>query len=321
MALWAGIDEAGYGPLLGPLVVAGTAFHLPQKPREGCLWQLLSDAVTRKRGRADGRIVVDDSKVVYTPSRGIRPLEEGVLTFLHCIGDRPANAGDLLRCVLHPRSTLTDGSPWSEKVEAIPLPLASNPSALASKAAALGEAMRHAGVRFAGARLCVVLPNEFNTFVEHTGNKSYLLWQKCGLLLQRLWQTAAREEAFVLVDRHGGRLRYRKLLCDAFPECACDIEREGTDGSVYRISRSQRTMWVAFKEKAESRALPVALASMTAKYVREVYMHAFNEYWCAQLDGLKPTAGYALDGKRFLNDIAPLIERERLDTHALVRGR
>ncbi|MHC4591536.1 MAG: hypothetical protein ACYS8L_02445, partial [Planctomycetota bacterium] len=47
MVLWAGIDEAGYGPRLGPLVVAGTAFALEREPKEGILWETLRDAVSR----------------------------------------------------------------------------------------------------------------------------------------------------------------------------------------------------------------------------------------------------------------------------------
>jgi hypothetical protein len=50
--------------------------------------------------------------------------------------------------------------------------------------------------------------------------------------------------------------------------------------------------------------LPAALASMTAKYVRELSMRAFNEYWCARVKNLRPTAGYPADAKRFRVDIA-----------------
>jgi ribonuclease HII len=154
-----------------------------------------------------------------------------------------------------------------------------------------------------------------------TGNKSYLLFQKCGLLLQDLWEMAANEDVFVLVDRHGGRMRYRKLLRDAFPHCACDIAKESAGESVYELSDGSRRMTVTFKEKADSLALPVSLASMLAKYVRELYMHAFNAYWQGRLEGLRPTAGYATDARRFLRDIGPLVERDGLNASALVRGR
>jgi hypothetical protein len=319
MPLWAGIDEAGYGPKLGPLVVGAAAFELRVKPKEGLLWNALSDAVTRRFSRADGRVMVDDSKAVYSRSRGIRPLEEGVLSFLRCLGHKPVRAEQLLSAVLHPDCAMTDGAPWSEDVGSVRLPLESNASALASKAALLAAAMPAAEARFVDARLAVVLPTEYNRMVDLTRNKSFLLFQKCGLLLQRLWRMAEGQDAYVLVDRHGGRIRYRRLLRDVFPHFACDVEREGADGSVYRLSDGGQTMWLAFKEKGDRKALPTALASMFAKYVRELYMHAFNEYWRQRLDGLKPTAGYWTDAGRFLKDIAPALESEGTDLSAMVR--
>jgi len=319
MALWAGIDEAGYGPRLGPLVVACSAFNVPGRPKEDHLWHALDDAVTRDIRKADGRVLVDDSKLVYNPSRGIRRLEEGVLAFAHCLGVRPVRAEEFLSAVLHPASPMTDGAPWFQDVGSVRLPLESNASALASKAALLAAAMPQRGVKFVDAHLAVVLPTEYNRFVEQTHNKSFLLFQKCGLLLQRLWRMSEGQEAFVLVDKHGGRMRYRKLLRDVFPRCACDVVREDEEGSVYKLGDSDRTLFVAFKEGADSKGFPTALASMFAKYVREVYMHAFNAYWLGQMAGLKPTAGYARDAGRFLRDIAPLLKRDGVEMNALVR--
>jgi len=321
MAFWAGIDEAGYGPVLGPLVVAATAFNVPGPPREGRLWELLGDSVSRTFEAADGRLIVNDSKCVYTPARGIRALEEGVLVFLGCRGGFPATASELLSSLLHPACEMTDGCPWCEGVRDIPLPLESNTSALASKAAVLGEALRRSGVELAHARASIAQPLEFNRVVRRTGNKALLLFQKSGLLLQGLWEMTRQQEVFVLVDRHGGRRRYRRLLRDVFPHCECDVVREELGNSVYRLRDRQRIMWVAFKDQGDSLALPVSLASMVAKYVRELYMRAFNAYWQGRMAGLAPTAGYARDGRRFLRDIAPVIERDGLDPDGLVRGR
>ena len=58
-----GIDEAGYGPNLGPLVVATTACRVPAEA-PACLWQALAPAVRRRDHDDDGRLLIDDSKKV-----------------------------------------------------------------------------------------------------------------------------------------------------------------------------------------------------------------------------------------------------------------
>jgi ribonuclease HII len=139
--------------------------------------------------------------------------------------------------------------------------------------------------------------------------------------MQMLWEQNPGT-AYTLVDRHGGRLRYRKLLHDVFPELRIQIIRESTSGSVYRLRNEyNKEMWIAFKKSADDLAVPVSLASMTAKYLREIYMHAFNQYWQQHLPELKPTAGYAADAKRFLKDIKFLIQNMDVNLEMLVRNR
>src|SRR6185503_1765543 len=66
MLIYAGIDEAGYGPLLGPLCVACSAFvieHHDPDVAGGCdLWKKLNKAVCRKRTDRRRRVAVEDSK-------------------------------------------------------------------------------------------------------------------------------------------------------------------------------------------------------------------------------------------------------------------
>ena len=65
---------------------------------------------------------------------------------------------------------------------------------------------------------------------------------------------------------------------------------------------------IEFCVGGESRA-PVALASMAAKYIRELSMHAFNAFWAARMPGLRPTAGYPTDAQRWRGDAAAAIQQ------------
>ena len=52
MLVYAGIDEAGYGPMFGPLCVGATVFILENhEPEKGApdMWEMLSHIICKKR--------------------------------------------------------------------------------------------------------------------------------------------------------------------------------------------------------------------------------------------------------------------------------
>lgn len=86
-----GMDEAGYGPNLGPLAIAATVWHVDgTQPRD--LYETLALGVTRDtaEARATNRLAIADSKELYQPQRGMADLERGVLASLLAIGEMPA---------------------------------------------------------------------------------------------------------------------------------------------------------------------------------------------------------------------------------------
>ena len=79
-------------------------------------------------------------------------------------------------------------------------------------------------------------------------------------------------------------------------------------------------MNITFRARGEA-VLPTALASMTAKYHRELCMRAFNAYWCDQIPGLQATAGYPVDARRFKRDIAGRQQELAIDDRDIWRNR
>ena len=98
-------------------------------------------------------------------------------------------------------------------------------------------------------------------------------------------------------------------------------ELETPEESRYRVERLGREMLVVVTPRADAAGVSVALASMVAKYLREVCMRQFNRYWATHVPGIAPTAGYPLDAKRFYAQIRPAMDRLGLTEDQVWRSR
>jgi ribonuclease HII len=326
----AGVDEAGLGPLLGPLTIGYSAFRVP--PGTSDLWHALADVVDAEPRKLDPKLLVADSKVVFMRNaRGARRLERTALAFLAQADPSRAHATD--GASLLKRTTQTaerhdalESEAWFPHLPET-LPRAVERDALASDVASLGVALSRANVSLCSAGVRVLPVSDLNASFARTENKSLTHWETSAVVLRYLWEKYAHESLDVLVDRHGGRMRYARLLRDTFPECSVDVVSELPARSEYELFGHAMdggiapSMRIAFAERAESASFAVALSSCLAKYVRETCMHAFNAYFASLQPGLKPTAGYTTDGRRWIDDAQTAIARSGIKREALVRGR
>jgi hypothetical protein len=163
--------------------------------------------------------------------------------------------------------------------------------------------LAQAGVRLIGLQSVAIFPREFNDAVDRNDSKGAALSHWTLQLVARMIEPLGNAPISILCDKHGGRDRYLPLLMNCFPDRFIEIVSEGRSQSVYRFGPSQRRVEIAFQAKGESH-LPTALASMASKYLRELAMHAFNDFWRQHVADLRPTAGYPEDAKRFKADIA-----------------
>ena len=90
---------------------------------------------------------------------------------------------------------------------------------------------------------------------------------------------------------------------------------------MYHLQAGSRRVEVSFVVGGESVSLSTGLASMLSKYLRELFMEMFNRYWIKLIDGLKPTAGYYVDGNRFFREITDKMQESDISEDRVLRCR
>lgn len=383
MYVYAGIDEAGYGPMFGPLLVGRMVLGLPQLSAQsdpealaewtgGQLWKQLDKAVCRELTRRQGRIAVNDSKKLHTarhrtrsdqaskPSsqpgsvlpldgsvarsleglplndfKHLEHLERGVLAFAALAGHQAADVGQWLDGLGERAHHDLSGLPWYAPTPQQPwgpLPCACTPGEIAVACSLLAATAQKIGLEVLDLGAAVVFEDRFNRMVAATRSKASTSFTFVAGHLRAIWERFGAHHPKVVVDRQSGRMHYRELLALTFPEAELAILDETPERSAYRLVESSRqasaspfdgsprAMTISFEVDSESQHMPVALASMVSKYTRELLMARFQAWFLERAPRIKPTAGYALDAKRFWEEIQPLLPQLAIDPKQLARS-
>jgi hypothetical protein len=374
MGILIGMDEAGYGPNYGPLVVAATAWEVPDEgpgvggqrsvypeaasnrlsspksaggklgrsspalhtppstlptPRSSAapdLYRLLRTVVAKKS--SERRIAIADSKALYSPGLGLRQLERGLHAVLLALQQSLSCWSAIVEyCDADPDGNHKTAC-WPDGFNCV-LPIDAAADELSRLSARFSRACDTAGVRPLMIRARLVFPAQFNDLFAHHGSKGAalshitvgLLREVMGLISSALTSDLRPPTStFAVCDKHGGRNFYSALLQHHFSEHWIEPVHESRAESRYEWGPPEARTRVAFRMNGE-RFLPTALASMTAKYLRELSIRAFNEFWSAHIADLRPTAGYPKDSHRFRQAIAAKQRELRIDDHVIWRNR
>jgi ribonuclease HIII len=371
MGILIGMDEAGYGPNLGPLVVAATAWRVddasatnsppygepalaggqtgaavangraqsatallkPPRPRtlrkpqiaeHLDLYRILRNIVAKSP--SERRVPIADSKALYNPATGLRQLERGLHAVLLTLNPRL----DRWSAVVEYCNADPDGhhrrACWPDGFDC-KVPVHACPEELTRLGTRFSRACGAAGVEPLAVRARLVFPAEFNELVERLGNKATALSHITIGLLREVADTVCPQTSqsptpqpstHIVCDKHGGRNFYTALLQHHFSEHWIAPVFESHSESRYEWGTEESRTRVTFRINGEA-FLPTALASMTAKYLRELAMRAFNEFWQSHIPNLRPTAGYSGDSRRFKKDIETKQRELKIDDHDIWR--
>jgi hypothetical protein len=318
-----GIDEAGYGPNLGPLVQAAVGLWLP--PEDPAGWETLKPFVRRAHEKADGRLLVDDSKKVYARPNGLAELER---TSLACCVVPCASVGSYFSLM-----SIHTPNPAADRVMAekwftpdSPMPIRASADSIQEGSWRFLDLLGHLRVSSWVYAPTLLGAGEFNELVDRSGTKAAAVASGLVRLLGLTWHVGRfgvldypDDPIIYICDKLGGRNFYAPMLQAAFPDGWVVALKEGADESRYRIDGLGRDVTVIFRPRADGDSVSVALASMVAKYLREVCILQFNAFWAKHVPGLKPTAGYPGDAKRFFAAIKPAMEKLGIPEDAVWR--
>jgi hypothetical protein len=319
---WVGIDEAGYGPNMGPLVMtavtaeAADYVRAPEPPERTLdLWGDLASTVDRAGGDPS-RLWVDDSKAILRGGKGRDRLEATCLATLHAAGmGVPGSVSELLAAIQAGTPDEAELSPWFDAPSRpTQWPWIVPPGAVDTL---LNRgALQPAGGawRLIAIETVIVGPAQFNAGLAASGTKAEVHFGAFARLLLRAWNRAGDGRATAVTgDKHGGRHYYLEPLSGTFTDAWIDRGPEQPASSRYTIRDRNRRLALKLVAKADRTDGLVALASIVSKAVREIWMDGFNAYWCARVPRLRPTSGYPVDARRFRRAIEAVATAEGCD--------
>lgn len=328
-----GTDEAGYGPNLGPLAIGATLWRVPDElfERGGCDLYRHLQSVIQPAGSADSsspRIAIGDSKELFKSRGSLSDLESSVLTMLSVCQQPVDDFFDLVESVANLTALqLAEEATydWSQRV----LPRDACRESIQSSANLVSKHLDDSEIHCLKIASTLLFPSDFNQGLERCGNKATLLsTATCQLVRQLLevaksdsvGQTDSTDRVLVMCDKHGGRAHYAGLLQQEMTESFVQVVSEARQESIYRWQEDFGIIEMRFIAKGESE-MPIALASMIAKYLRELSMDAWNRFWGKQIPELVPTAGYPQDAKRFKKDIGTLQKKLKVGDRSIWRNK
>jgi hypothetical protein len=314
-----GIDENGLGPKLGPLVVTGCALETGGKEydRER-IWKAFEGV-----GGEGSRVRIGDSKEV-SGFQDMAKAEILIHALARTVSEGPFSTADgFLRWIgLNPFESLCPAPSHAPCfTRDWPLPLFAEPEGFADRveelARELGTCFSNAGIPLLSLRSTIYCPFRYNAFFAHApeAKKSSLNFTAFEEVIRHFSEQFG-EMALYLCGKVMNLKYYGKYF--AFLSAFDVLWREETHLiSQYRLAGLGDVRFIHDGDRLD---LPISLASIAGKYVREIYVFRVNRFFQDAFPGLKPASGYNdRVTKRLIEKVKPRLSGLSVDPSCFLR--
>ncbi len=320
-----GIDENGYGPILGPLIITATAFKV--KKRED-LWHILN--ISKNPDDYPEKLIVTDSKKLFSRSsfRRCQMGELAVSAFFYLLFKTLPKNPDrflskvLLNFSLFPQLCEKSKSKYRPCWEEISLPLwLKQKKGIAEEAGKLKERLKKERIEFLGLKALFLCPFQFNKLTNDE-SKSYINYLQFEKLISYFLRKKEKE-FLIFADRIGGQRRYLPFLKEgSLKNWRCQTLEESIEVSSYKLNLKEKIAVIFFLQNGEEKEFPVALSSLFGKYIREISIERINRFFQRYGDQrLKSVSGYRDPlTKDFIKRTISLRKRLKINKECFLRN-
>ncbi len=259
------LDENGYGPILGPLVVTGIAAS--------------SDLP------ADWPAEIYDSKRLFSSVNKLAKIERIALSIFKISNKTiPKSVLDIFDSF--------ENTYCSEKKHRIcfqhlpHLPLCTPTNEIERYSECLSGFLEEHKILIESVNVQILCVSKFNELCRKNLKKdfiNYTLFEK--IILQSLNYC---DNLMVKAGKIGGRKTYTRFLKHGFSHWRITEKQEDFDNSTYLIEKNNKKIVLSFLKDIEQKSFLGTLAGICGKYVRELFMTGINKYFGNE----KPISGY-----------------------------
>lgn len=273
-----GIDENGYGPVMGPLVVTG----------------ICADKDIKKTRSIK---IKDSKKIFLRDAQSYKKIEEiSLAQFFLLFGGFPESPKEFIeklcffKCPGKQKKICIENIPsvflWASKPE------------IARSIDFFKKIFKKNSIKINGIKSAILCPLEFNNLCRMGIKKDLINFLQFEKIIKHFSDKCP--EIFIRAGKIGGRNKYLEFLSGTFPFWENKIIREGSKDSSYIFKNKKIRVNISFLKGVEEKSFLACLSGIIGKYIRELIMSSIS----ASLGSKKIISGYReRNTKEFLKHV------------------